>query len=479
MDPDSQHREATTSGSNALIRNVPAEIWAKVIHWGIGGPGVFVDEVGRKEFLRLRQVSTQWRRSAFSTPHLWRYLSIDTDKGFGEDPHCAMLALKKLIPQWFERAGRGAEVHLELGGWMVGDDSHVYWVDVVWGLEERPYRLVTARLWGDLILGPDICLHRPGMSDLKTLSLGHAELWGSNEYPSVIDVAFPHLEDLAFRGTDELLPLAYPIRHPNLRSLLLSHLIFLPQQFMTVLEALPLLEELIIHNCRFMRRGSSTLQVNNSSIQTLICAPMILSSWPKVVLSSIKLLKLIPNKPSSFRYASRMGGESQSAVSDNVDLVWSGGAVACWAPKVLIIDLTLLDVEPHGIIPFLSNAPSFLSLRLKRLAPLLSDDDGARSWRGHPNVKEVICQEDSAFPPSFVVTPSLAGENMSSLSIFLPNDSGEREDEYYRCVELAARDVQLSLVRLHKQKINALLDDSICIRNHEYERIKGGFRKQL
>ncbi|KAH6907960.1 hypothetical protein BKA70DRAFT_347894 [Coprinopsis sp. MPI-PUGE-AT-0042] len=135
---------------SAAVRSIPAEILAKIIHWAIGGSGRFVDSDARHTFLHLRQVSTIWRRTAFSTPYLWRYLSVDTKKGLGRDPYLAMTALTRLIPQWFERAGREAEVHLDLGGWMEGDDYHVDWFGAIWGGKERSYRLATNVFWGIL-----------------------------------------------------------------------------------------------------------------------------------------------------------------------------------------------------------------------------------------------------------------------------------------------------------------------------------------
>jgi hypothetical protein len=105
---------STTGPHTASGTLIPADILAKIIHWAIGGLGAFVDDTGREEFLRfrVRQVSTIWRKTSFSTPYLWHRLAVDTP-----DQHNlhGRLGLKTLVSRWFERGGKGAELHLKIG----------------------------------------------------------------------------------------------------------------------------------------------------------------------------------------------------------------------------------------------------------------------------------------------------------------------------------------------------------------------------
>jgi hypothetical protein len=474
MDANSLQRQPTLthpSPSTAPTR-VPAEIWTKIIHWGIGGPGAFVNKAARQDFLHIRQVSTVWRAIAFSNPQFWQHLSIDTTQGeFGDsldsdskDPAQSMMLAKIRIPQWFGRAGRGAQVHLRLGGWPDHEFDYNRWLGVVWGREERPYRLVTCQLWEEEIMGPETRVYRRSMLLSKNASPAHDQPCGI------------HVPSLAVWGLERLFPQEHSADEATLRSLLMSHITFSPRELIIAVYLLPGLKELILHNSRFEEDDDGAPMVN-LTIQTLVCTPMILFTWPKLLLPSIRVLKLICDTPNTYQHISAMGGEEEYPPGDlQVDFALAGDAVAQWEAKELIIDMTLLDLDSHDIIAFLSRCGPVRSLRLKDLSPLLSDDERGRAWRINLIAQEIICQQYPILPPAFTLLPPL-GANHSSLErtpIFVPDVSGCQEARRVCCVEVAGSEV--NLISLPPWRINELLEDGIDIQNHEFERAKGSFR---
>jgi F-box-like len=468
------HHHTTAAPSSPSGTPVPAEIWAKIIHWAIGGPGAYLDRTRRRDFLRLRHVSRLWRTTAFSTPYLWRRLAIDSvDR---ESPQ-ARLRLKKVVPRWFEQGGRGAEVHLRIGGLRAQEGRSVDWIDVIWPLDAQQYRLVTVLLWGDLILRLDSIPHdQPCTSSLRNLSLDFGR-----HSPFHMNIAFPGLESLVLCGL-YFFPVFTPIyHHPSLRSLLISDFTIQPLDFVRLFQALPMLEELVLYEDQFTENSSDgdnpTLMMTNTSIRTLICNPCVLATWPNgIILSSIKVLKIIPCRDETYRYPPDSGDNYIPSHDDNLDLSRAAGTVSRWSPRGLAVDLMSLEVESRGVIPFLSHIPPIQALIMKTLAPLLSADPEGREWRENPNVKVIICQQRSLVPPSFVVTPCQAEEhllpsNSKSPCIFIPRNYGEGEDSYHLCQESAAASVSFNLTRLARGKLDALPGGNVPILNHGYERI--------
>jgi hypothetical protein len=458
-----------TGDPGTPVQRTPAEIWAKIIHWTIGGPGAFIDQTRRNEFLKLRQVSPLWRTTAFSTPYLWRHLSVAVAHTSIQDRS----RLKELIPQWFGRAGQGAQVHLRFGGWGDAYRDHLDWVDALWPLEGSLYRLATLYLWGDAIYRADLPQDRPTMLCLRNLSLTFEQSRPLDGNPFHLDVRFPDLESLALSGMNHASFLRPTFRHPHLRSLLISNFTVVPQDFVAILGALPMLEELVLRHFRFAYRigGKEHMsQLVHKSLQTLVCNPFVLSTWPNVILSSIKFLKLIPYHQ-SYRGRPEGGGRYLFPHDNNFDLSTAGNTISQWRYTYLTIDLTLLDLESRGIIPFLSAIPPLQSLRMKSLAPLLCDDTPGQEWRKAPNVEAIICQEFSALPPSFVITPFLIDQQASppaSTSILLPNPPGKHKDMRYHLQDITNAQGLLSLTHLSEHKIAALLEDGAFIRSHAY-----------
>ncbi|KAH6907959.1 hypothetical protein BKA70DRAFT_1427794 [Coprinopsis sp. MPI-PUGE-AT-0042] len=179
--------QPTATSPQTVIRHIPAEILATIIHWAIGGPGL----------------SKLWRDTAFSSPQLWRYLSVEVKWPQDDNLWPAILKLGGLISRWFKRGGHGANVHLDLGGWMNdenSDDTYVGWERAVWGPDEIPYKLTTVRLWGDAAVASSIPTLHPSMPNLRSLSIHTDSGWRIKESSVDPRAKLTSLESLGLKG---------------------------------------------------------------------------------------------------------------------------------------------------------------------------------------------------------------------------------------------------------------------------------------
>jgi F-box-like len=453
----------------APINHIPAEILAKIIHWAIGGPGSFADHDTRLEFLRLRRVSPIWRRTALTTPYLWRYLLVDTNKDFGKDPHRAMMKLKRLIPQWFGRAGVGAEVHLDLGGWMDASGRRSFdWEGVIWGPEERSYRLATVRFRGDIVAGSDVRVHRPMMSTLRNFSINADPKWGTPDYPLNLDAMFPSVESLTLQGETNFPPLVCLV---NIRSLFLSHLTFDDHGFAMALRDLTRLEELIIHNSICTGEPNS-LKVVNTSIERLVCPASTLLRWPAVKLSSLKFYKMVRNTVHRFDHV--VDGRVQTLWDDGSDFFvpFVGDILSSFNSHNLTIDLTSIDIDLDNLVMFLQRCNKIQTLLMETLAPLFADETLAQEWRSKPNITNIISLQ-YVDPPRLFAAAMEPSQPSSppTFSVISPQQSAdEREATYLRCSEPTLT-CTIDFSRLPQWKIDSMVQEELHIRSHDYEEL--------
>ncbi|KAH6908945.1 hypothetical protein BKA70DRAFT_1279157 [Coprinopsis sp. MPI-PUGE-AT-0042] len=87
-------------------------------HWG------YADRLGRHHSESLRAVCRLWRKTAFSTPHLWRSISLvgsDFPPSFCQYASCAEhQAFERSLVSWFRRGGKGAPLKLKIS-WVPHD----------------------------------------------------------------------------------------------------------------------------------------------------------------------------------------------------------------------------------------------------------------------------------------------------------------------------------------------------------------------
>jgi F-box-like len=101
----------------AAVRRLPPEVIALVLRYALsspdgvsGGGGRALGTADREYFAGLRSVCRLWRTTAFTTPDLWRYLSITLQFSFGFGASASHLANR--LKGWFSRGGDDAEVML-------------------------------------------------------------------------------------------------------------------------------------------------------------------------------------------------------------------------------------------------------------------------------------------------------------------------------------------------------------------------------
>ncbi|KAH6881234.1 hypothetical protein BKA70DRAFT_1575506 [Coprinopsis sp. MPI-PUGE-AT-0042] len=341
------------------MRRIPPEILAKIMHWVLGGPRGFVNQSGRIHFLQLWQVAKQWRRTAYSTPSLWRFLSIDLEDfpNPTAGPSVALVTLTRRLDWWFGHAGQNAEVHLDLGIDRYSWPERVSWIGSIWGPNAKQFRLVTVQLWGQLVLGPDVQDKYPSMENLKNLSI--------SEHISDVEQKFPALESLKFSLLNLRASLDRPFRHSRLRSLFLSSLSLEHQSFAPILAHLPVLEELIMDSCYYnnIPSISATHSITNTSLRRLVATGSVLVRWHRISFPSLQFCQIIPNTNKEFlrRWDEPYTNHLLNVITDFLE--------RCNA-RNLTLDLTRSSMTPAEVIYLLSSLSALRSLRLATTAAI-------------------------------------------------------------------------------------------------------------
>jgi hypothetical protein len=448
----------------APIRRLAPEILAIIIHWAIGGPGYFVGQLERAEFLRLRQVSKLWRQTALYTPDLWRYLSVNISDGSDNQVTC--VALKERMDGWYGRAGRGAKVHLDLRAWGLrfGDPSK--WIEAIWGGEERTYTLATAKLFGTHIVVSDLVMQWPAMSHLENLSIRQGMVGAASERAFMIGSLFPSLTSLTIRMPPSARPLkiSQPLRHPRLCSLYLSGLSFDQRMLSRSLDGLPQLEELLLHNCLCTGSVSAFHLINNSSVKRLIVSLAMLSAWRAPTFTNLEYCKIVEDD------AFLLGN------TETFEVAISGGdALAGLSSHRLTLDLTSTRLEAGHLLALLSRLSSLRSLWVKSLQLLLFAEDETEEIK--TDIEEIVCASCSPLPFHVATTPM---DDMlpSSGTILMMYTPDEHQSSRSQCVDpnmRFMRGIPFHFVRIPQWRIDTMVYEQFAIRHYEREEFSRGY----
>ncbi|KAH6874607.1 hypothetical protein BKA70DRAFT_1349962 [Coprinopsis sp. MPI-PUGE-AT-0042] len=381
------------------IRRVPGEVLAIIMHWGIAGPGRFVNIEGRADFLRYHQVSELWRRTAFSTPYLWRFLSVNFADYAGDTESIPLKILR-----WFGRAGKGADVHLDLENWGHPWQESFHFIRQEWDRESRNFQVVTLRL-SDIMGEVRAQINAvPAIPVLRNLSMVIDESWRSSVRAKYLDDIIPDVESLLVAMSSSNIPfqMEFPFCHSNIRFLLLSELSCIHGRFAMMPDALPLLEELLFINCPFKKFELEPTQpvTTNNSIKRLETTLHSLASWQNVNLLALEYCRIISDEQDLSREEEEANIPAHAA--KNLEL---------FNCHNLTLDLSSIEIGYDDLASLLaSRLPPLRSLRLHSLSPLFSEDP----LRSTPPLPLRFLAE----PPS----NSCLGSSSTSLVIYAPND---------------------------------------------------------
>ncbi|KAH6867669.1 hypothetical protein BKA70DRAFT_1360280 [Coprinopsis sp. MPI-PUGE-AT-0042] len=229
----------------SAVRLAPMEIIAKIMEFALRDD-MPLDRNSRSWFTQLRGVCSLWRRTAFSTPALWRGLRVSDDSSEGMDSEMLMFN----IFRWFSRAGAQKQ-HLVLA------PSHgINPSDAVLCLRSLPrlahYEVSLAKSDSDFFTALASSENSNQLSHL-VLQLTDAE-WNLNT-PGRLDEIFPGLRYLSLRYLGD--GPALRVTHGQLRSLRLYNAIIRPISSLShYLCEMPSLEELYTAFCCINHRSN-------------------------------------------------------------------------------------------------------------------------------------------------------------------------------------------------------------------------------
>lgn len=229
----------------SAARRLPPELVAHIMFFALELDEKPMGEEERQLFMTLRSVSSLWRRTAWSTPALWRSLEVDIGEA---------LDFAKQVPPWLSRGRRN--VHLTLKN-TVGYGTPQSVLDEVLPLVALPTYSLTTLVLGATILRQWKCFQALMKPSAAKASVEALSIWlpESGLGPSdpvlagaSIDLAeaFPQMRSLALQGT-----IRYPpITHPSLTSLAVDNASMEAAEFTRIFKDFPCLEELVIATSR-------------------------------------------------------------------------------------------------------------------------------------------------------------------------------------------------------------------------------------
>ncbi|KAH6873540.1 hypothetical protein BKA70DRAFT_1577786 [Coprinopsis sp. MPI-PUGE-AT-0042] len=287
-----QYQKTQYERTMAPIRRVPPEVVATIVRYAIMEQHRCLGHEGRLSFLRLRSVCRLWRTTSFSTPSLWRNVTLAPPDGMGYVAITKAWMQHYLTP-WFARAGNGAPLHLEA---RVTSPAEVW--EVLDFVSQSGFNVV------HLAVTPSSSAFRMDYSALEILShpygrhlpvkylvigLQNYSNWTNIPPPhQTIDIAnnFPSLTQLhleEFGSPMSLLPVIFV--HSNLQTFQLQKATFTPERFTSLLSGLPQLLHLCLQDCIAQHSGAGLLPYTHSSIISLKLS----GSFPEDLLDHLTL----------------------------------------------------------------------------------------------------------------------------------------------------------------------------------------------
>jgi F-box-like len=263
--------ESTTS----VIRRLPPEIIAMIF---TSIPNESWTGTSARDLCRACAVSMFWRRTALSTPTLWRRFKImlcNFSDATVTSPEEARLLFSNTLDMWFSRAGEGADVDL----WLNQGNGLKYLVGrhiINWIVASR-FKLASLKLDWIPLQHPDLrsllLTNCPSLHTTRTLSFLLPSL--SISTPTIIDggSTLPRLRDLAISAQSGVNTLPMHLAHPCLSKLKLEDLALRHHELPILLHGLPSLQQLELVYCAADENEPAPpefLRFTHHSINTLI-----------------------------------------------------------------------------------------------------------------------------------------------------------------------------------------------------------------
>ncbi|KAH6908944.1 hypothetical protein BKA70DRAFT_1222497 [Coprinopsis sp. MPI-PUGE-AT-0042] len=165
-------RETQYRATLSPLCRIPPEVIARIMQFAIESDEEYTGQLQRADFKKLRALCRLWQKTAFSTPHLWRSLSLhSSDFPFSQyqtvDPLQAE-RFARTLTSWFSRGGENAPLSLCLS-WV--SIEHATWAIQL--LRSLEINITTAAVY----LESDNW-HKGGYYGLKFLELSSPESGG-------------------------------------------------------------------------------------------------------------------------------------------------------------------------------------------------------------------------------------------------------------------------------------------------------------
>ncbi|KAH6908919.1 hypothetical protein BKA70DRAFT_1479658 [Coprinopsis sp. MPI-PUGE-AT-0042] len=264
------------ASATSVVRKLPPEIVAEIIKFSVATD--WMDFCGQ-HLRELCTVSQLWRRTAMSTPSLWRSLSVDLKTlSTGRTREQARLLLARALNTWFARSGEGAEIDLTVYG-----DLNT----------KRSRRLQAADL-----------IDWMRTSGINFVSVDLHEVFNS----------IPELKALFRTSAEDFLPVVFI--HPRLTTLHLLSVTVCTSDIREVLQGLPSLQSLSL-GVRVDIDDEDTRPFTHHSLCELSLCEVISGQLFKAIsCPALECLELSPGSGRSFAYDENVENRSAQALGD-------------------------------------------------------------------------------------------------------------------------------------------------------------------
>jgi F-box-like len=240
------------TGTTSIIRRIPPEIIASVIAHSMESGLWWWDSARGQRLCTASSVSRFWRRTALSTPSLWRRLVVDVAKiSRRRKDQDALEILTRTLDTWFSRGGEGAGMDLSLYAMnMEPKTRHALAAGLIRWFNTSNVSFLSLHVdnfFSKLELKSLLGSNADCFRSMRTLTLQPSANWTYGSAPESIniEVALPNLRSLTLIACNGSFSLPF-FRHPSLTKLDLAEASYHSSIILSALRSLPNLEWLVL-----------------------------------------------------------------------------------------------------------------------------------------------------------------------------------------------------------------------------------------